>query len=189
MNRKTRMASALTLAGVLLSSFPAPALATSPLLSGYGAPGAGEQTIIGSTLINGPRGGAGSGRSAGTGGSSRATQASAGEGLAVGAETTPPTGAVGKSGSTGSRGSSGRGASISGRGASIGGGVRRAQRNAPRQTSAYPNKYVYSNSARSAAVSSPALGISSDDLLLLVSMLAGLGLLTALTKRLAGLQA
>ena len=37
---------------------PAPALASS-LLSGYGGPGQGNQAILGSALVNGPRGGAG----------------------------------------------------------------------------------------------------------------------------------
>ncbi|TMK97734.1 MAG: hypothetical protein E6G34_08530 [Actinobacteria bacterium] len=37
---------------------PAGALA-SPLLSGYGGPGAGSQVILGSALVNGPRGGGG----------------------------------------------------------------------------------------------------------------------------------
>ena len=66
MNRNIRIASALALAGFLAALAPLAAYAGSPLLSGYGGPGAGEQAIVGSTLIGGPRGGAGSGGSLGS---------------------------------------------------------------------------------------------------------------------------
>jgi hypothetical protein len=45
-------------------AIPAGALA-SPLLSGYGGPGEGSQVILGSALVNGPRGGGGGSSSGG----------------------------------------------------------------------------------------------------------------------------
>lgn len=47
-----------TLLSVVVLALPAQrALASAPLLSGYGGPGAGEQAIIGAQLVNGPKGG------------------------------------------------------------------------------------------------------------------------------------
>lgn len=57
--------------GVLLCAvcLAAPAgAAASPLLSGYGGPGAGSQVILGSALVNGPRGGGGGGGGSANGG-------------------------------------------------------------------------------------------------------------------------
>jgi hypothetical protein len=56
----------LTIAGAsvalaLASALPATAALAGPLLSGYGGPGAGNQALLGSALLNGPSGGAGSG--------------------------------------------------------------------------------------------------------------------------------
>ncbi len=68
MTRKIWISSALALATAMLVLAPMPAFAGSPLLSGYGGPGAGEQAVIGSTLIGGSRGG-GAGGSSGSGGS------------------------------------------------------------------------------------------------------------------------
>ena len=63
------------IAVALAVALPTPALAKS-LLSGYGAPGEGNQAILGSALLNGPRGGGGSGGgSANPSGSSSATGA------------------------------------------------------------------------------------------------------------------
>ena len=57
MTRKIWISSVLALAAAMLVLAPATAFAGSPLLSGYGGPGAGEQAIIGSTLIGGSGGG------------------------------------------------------------------------------------------------------------------------------------
>jgi hypothetical protein len=46
---------------VLSAGMTASAQASSSLLSGYGGPGSGSQVILGSTLLNGSRGGGGSG--------------------------------------------------------------------------------------------------------------------------------
>ncbi len=59
MSRKSKIAPALTLTCLVLAAAPVAAFASSPLLSGYGGPGAGAQAIIGSTLSGGSSGGAG----------------------------------------------------------------------------------------------------------------------------------
>jgi hypothetical protein len=46
-----------------------PATAAGPLLSGYGGPGAGAQTILGAALLNGPAGGSGGGSGTSSGNS------------------------------------------------------------------------------------------------------------------------
>ncbi len=53
-------------------ALPAPALASS-LLSGYGGPGQGNQAVLGSALLNGPKGRGGSGSSGGSGSASSST--------------------------------------------------------------------------------------------------------------------
>jgi hypothetical protein len=55
---------AALLAGVC-AAVPTAALAGGPLLSGYGPPGAGAQTIVGAALLNGPKGGSGGGSTGG----------------------------------------------------------------------------------------------------------------------------
>lgn len=72
MKRQRTIVSTLALLVGICAAAPAAALAGPPLLSGYGGPGAGAQTIVGAALVNGPGGGSsGGGSSAGgsTGGS------------------------------------------------------------------------------------------------------------------------
>ncbi|HEY3759776.1 MAG TPA: hypothetical protein VGL37_08435 [Solirubrobacteraceae bacterium] len=69
MKRHRTIAATLTLLASTMLAGPAVADASGPLLSGYGPPGAGTQTILGASLINGP-GGGGSG-----GGGATATSA------------------------------------------------------------------------------------------------------------------
>ncbi len=64
---------------------PAAAAAGGPLLSGYGAPGAGAQAIIGATLLNGPGGGSGGNSSGGESGGNSAV-GSPGVGSASGSQ-------------------------------------------------------------------------------------------------------
>lgn len=61
---------AMSLLAGLAASAPAGALASGPLLSGYGGPGAGAQAIVGAALLNGPGSGGGSANSGSSGGSS-----------------------------------------------------------------------------------------------------------------------
>jgi len=53
--------STLLIALLALLAMPATALGASPLLSGYGGPGAGEQVVLGSTYVSPPPGGSGGG--------------------------------------------------------------------------------------------------------------------------------
>jgi hypothetical protein len=66
-----RSASKFTPIGALvLVALMVPAASASPLLSGYGGPGQGNQVILGSALLNSHSGGGGRGGSSGSGGSS-----------------------------------------------------------------------------------------------------------------------
>jgi hypothetical protein len=86
--------------GTLLAAaaaLPGSALA-SPLLSGYGGPGQGNQALLGSALINGPKGGGG-----GSSGSTTSTTGIAETGEASSeAQATPGGTGSGKGGGTGS---------------------------------------------------------------------------------------
>jgi hypothetical protein len=177
MNRKIRIATALALVGALSVSAPAVSLAGSPLLSGYGGPGAGEQAIVGSTLLNGPRGGSGPG-----GGQGRVNSTATGVGASGAIQSTRKGESISRAHTPPAQ----RGSSSSGqgshRGASHAGG-----------SSAYKpsvgvnhGAYAYTGSPRSA--DSSVFAISTGDLLLLVATLTTLALVGALTMRLGRLQ-
>jgi hypothetical protein len=70
----------ITVLALCAVALPASALA-GPLLSGYGAPGAGNQVILGATLLNGPSNGgsAGGGGSTAGGGEASSLSAQSGE--------------------------------------------------------------------------------------------------------------
>jgi hypothetical protein len=93
MKRHRTIASTLVLLAGTLAA-PSAALASGPLLSGYGPPGAGAQTILGASLVNGPSGGSGGG-SGGAG--SGATGAGA---IGGGASASGTAGAAGHSAAT-----------------------------------------------------------------------------------------
>lgn len=141
------------------------------LLSGYGGPGDGSQAILGSTLLNSPGGRSGSG-----GGSSGA-QASASASVPQPARSGSGGRPAGRD--TGaSRGSRGRG----GAGAPAGAGSTRSRR--ARGGGAQPDSV--SPLARDAAsVHTPALGITSSELALLIGVAAGLAAMWAATRRMA----
>jgi hypothetical protein len=87
MKRHRTIAATLTLLVSALLAAPVAADASGPLLSGYGPPGAGTQTILGASLINGPGGGAGGSGASGAGASARtassATSVAAAESLSA----------------------------------------------------------------------------------------------------------
>src|SRR6478609_6818688 len=158
MNRKIRTATALTVISLLVASAPAAASTRSLLLSGYGGPGAGEQAIICSTLLNVPRGGAGG--SGGSGGAGGVTSSAAGVGIAVGAA--PLHGvASGIGSSRSSHSSRSNGAQVDRAGA----------RPHPSPPGSVPT-------------GSSAIGLSSGDTLLLTGTILALALIGALTVRL-----
>jgi len=80
----------------LTAALPAPCLASS-LLSGYGGPGQGNQAILGSALVNGPRSGGGGG----SGGASGSSSAKGGAGTASTTATGTGSSATGASGGSG----------------------------------------------------------------------------------------
>src|ERR1700722_16581690 len=193
MTRKIWISSVLAVASAMLVLAPTTAFAGSPLLSGYGGPGAGEQAILGSTLIGGSRGGGASG-SSGSGGAGGASLSGS-----AGASTSGSGGA--SSGGTSSTGSgSADGSKVGAANADSGSGARA---NAPKgkATSRAPRSgrgtgglgrtgsaYVYPTSQGSIPSASPFSGIPSGAVLLLIGVLATLGLVAALTLRLSRLQ-
>jgi hypothetical protein len=177
MNRNIRIASALALAGFVLAVAPLGAYAGSPLLSGYGGPGAGEQAIVGSTFLGGPRGGAGPGGSRGSGGAGNLAGFSSGSGAARSGA-----GARG-AGQAGGTFASGRGASSKTASDNPG----RASQTARYQTGR-ERRYVYPSAPASAQSDSSAIDISNGDILPLIGIATTLALLGAFTVRLARLQ-
>lgn len=185
MHQKTKIASALISALALTAAAfalaPSLAFAGSPLLSGYGGPGAGEQAILGSTLLGGQGGGSGSGGpsggSTGEGGGTGAASSSAAAGGSFAPSSSPSgTGSARAGEVTGKRRLHGglsapRGAGIPARTGSPG-----------------VSAYVYPSTLRAALYDSPALGISGGDLLAVVATIATLALLGVLTIRLGRLQ-
>ncbi len=189
MTRKIWISSALALAAAMPVLAPTAAFAGSPLLSGYGGPGAGEQAVIGSTLIGGSGGGGASGSSGsgGSGGSSGAslsgsegaTTSSTGGGSSTGSGSASGSAVGAANAGSGSHGTTAKGGATSrvpqgGRSIGVGGGA--------------ANAYVYATSQGSVASASPLSGLSSGDVLLLVGILATLGLIAVLTLRLSRLQ-
>jgi hypothetical protein len=145
-----------------------------PLLSGYGGPGQGSQTILGSVLVKGSHGGGGG--SAGAGGAASASA---------------PAGASG-AGSAGASGASSAGAH--GAGVPTGTGGAQSSRSgaegvrSPTGQSAAepaPATGVYTASERAAAPTSQALGITGEDLALVILVLGTLLCTGVLTGRLA----
>ena len=180
--RRIVSAAALTLA--LWAAAPVNTPANS-LLSGYGGPGAGNQAIIGATLLNGSsgKGGGGDGSTSGSSSSSR-------NGEQSGAGESPSPGATGVGDKTASRG----GASGRSTGRRHAGQNKRPTSEDPARRSdagnasagavrAYPASSV--GRARAGAVESETLGLSRDDLLLVLLALAGLAFTGVLTRRLA----
>ena len=185
MTRKIWISPALVLATAMLVLAPTTAFAGSPLLSGYGGPGAGEQAILGSTLIGGSRGGGASG-SGGSGGASLSGSAGA---------STSGSGGTSSTGSGSVRGSkvgtANAGSSSGARGnASKGGATSRAPRSrrATGVVGGSVSAYVYPTSQDSIPSASPLSGISSGGVLLLIGILATLALVAVLTLRLSRLQ-
>ncbi len=186
MNRKIWIASTLALVCAICAlpiAPPAVALASSPLLSGYGGPGAGEQALIGSTLLGGSHGGSGSA------GSPRSAAGSSGSGGSGGAPATANL--LSRSGASASAGGAAGGGSGSSSGHVRGratAGSQTARNDGSSASPADAEAFVYPSSPSSAPASSSALDLSSGDVLALVGIAASLALLGALTVRLSRLQ-
>jgi len=107
MKRHRTILHLVTLLAGLCALAPATATAGGPLLSGYGGPGAGAQTIIGAALLNGPNGGSGGGSggsSSSSSGGGPAGGISSGRSSSTGASSGNSAGGSSKSSSRNSRG-------------------------------------------------------------------------------------
>ncbi|MFI4991351.1 MAG: hypothetical protein ACHQHO_10630 [Solirubrobacterales bacterium] len=150
------------------------ALASS-LLSGYGGPGQGNQAILGSALLNRPGGGSGS---SGSGSGDSSSLASSPGGSTTSSEAAASSG-------TGSTTRSAAGHEASGAQASGAHGGSQAHRSATRPASPPGIADVYAAAERNrSAPSTPALGLSGVDLLLIVLVLGMLALIGVLSRRL-----
>jgi hypothetical protein len=149
---------------VALSAALASAAQASSLLSGYGGPGQGSQAILGSALLNGPPGGGG----AGTGGASQGANG-------------PSTVAVGRVTSTGSGVATGATSPTAG-------GRHRAPRNGEREgqrEKAAAASSLYPASERlPAGQQSTALGLSSEDVVLMILAACAVVLIAVFVRRL-----
>ena len=188
MNRVLRIASALALASFVSVLAPAIAAAGSPLLSGYGGPGGGEQSILGSALLGGagPGGSSGSGGSGGVGrgGSGGTTSGGSGTGLARATGSAEGLSSAG----TGGTGAGGVASRPGGGSTSTRGGARTGRNASTPAHGAATRAYVYPSSLRLASADSSVLEISGGDVLLLVATIATLGLVGVLTIRWGRLQ-
>ncbi len=152
--------------------------AASPLLSGYGGPGQGSQQILGAALLGGGSGGA-SGGGGSTGGKPGGSSGSSRYGERSAESESSGTGAPGANVTKGGGGTAprhaGGGSSSRGTGAGEASGA---------GASAYP-----AAPAEQASVATPVgaqtLGLSGDDLLLVVLALAALAFTGFLTRQLA----
>ncbi|HEX8715292.1 MAG TPA: hypothetical protein VF706_06950 [Solirubrobacteraceae bacterium] len=161
---------------------PVPAQASS-LLSGYGGPGQGNQAILGSALVNGPRGGGGGSGSSSSGSSGEAGSSQAapsGEGATSGGATGGGGAGSGK-GSSGKDKSGGASAPRAGGQARTGGGA-----TAEGKSKTIGAASFYPASERiPAGASNGTLGLSGGDLALIVLGFAALAFIGVLTGRIA----
>ena len=168
MTRQQRTTSILLFAVLLALAMPVAASANS-LLSGYGGPGEGNQAILGSALLNTPKGGGGGSSGGGGGGVSQASGTQPSEAVA-------PQSAHGSS--AGKKGSTARPSK----------GARTTKRATREATSpeAQGSAVIYPAASREeAAGGSRALGLSGADFVYIILALGVLALTGFLTARVA----
>jgi len=167
------------LLAALVAVAPSCASANS-LLSGYGGPGAGNQAILGSTLIGGGGSAGGGGSSASSGsGSTGSTSSSAGS--AAGAEATG-------GGEAASADSSGRGATEGGAAGKAAGSAAGSRRGHGKASGGAAHAYPVTpldDASKQTSAGSGALGFSAADFGYLLLVLAVLGATGIVTRRLA----
>jgi len=165
----------------LISGLLVPASSSaSALLSGYGAPGAGDQAILGSALVGGSgANGGGNGRgSSNSGGQGQGGAGVAASGAGPSNRTGTPNGAHDGSASA-------RNSAVGTHRNSIGAGGS-TQNASEASRSAYGTSAGTHVSVASAAdVDSGTLGLSASDLLIILMVAGGLALTGGLTRRLA----
>jgi hypothetical protein len=165
MNRHIKVIPIVGLSLAVVLALPVTGLAN-PLLSGYGGPGQGSQAILGSALLNGPRGGGG-----GAGGANGSSSAGVGSGGGGAVAATHGSGASTRSAAGGQGTASGRSAIGAG-----GQGDRHASVGAAG---------IYPASERDlAGQSEGALGLSADDLLYIIFAFGALAFAGVFTRRL-----
>jgi hypothetical protein len=144
-----------------------------PLLSGYGGPGEGNQAILGSALLNGPGGGGGGGRGGAGGVGTRA-----GSQVANGSSST-----VAAAGTTSSPSSVTTDAT-----STLGGTRQRAPRKEARargrQKPAVASSFYPASETLPAGQQSTALGLSGEDLVLLILAACAVVLIGAFVRQL-----
>jgi hypothetical protein len=160
----------------LVVALPGAAQASS-LLSGYGGPGQGNQAILGSALVNGPRGGGGGG----SGGASEPSSGSSTTGAE--AESSSPASGAGRGGTSEPSGSSGAGKGASGKrhGAARRAAGKQAQDGAGEASSTAAG--FYPASERIPAGEPGALGLSGADLIFVILAVGTLVFTGVLTRR------
>jgi hypothetical protein len=168
MTRHRKITPAVGLCLALAVVIPGAAQA-SPILSGYGGPGQGNQAILGSALLNSPSGGGGGGSAGGGSGASGAT----GE-IALPATTTS-VGAARTSHGSASKQSPARGQS-----SPVGSSPQRAAQARVDAASAY-----LAAERGHPAGQSGALGLGGQDVLYIILALAALAMVAVFTRRLA----
>lgn len=168
-----------TLAIAAALALPAAAASGSPLLSGYGGPGAGEQQLVSGGLVGGG-GGSGSGRGGGPGASTPGSSGSGGQSSQGGAVGGATGGSGGSGGAQGAAGGSRAGSTGSGRARR--GGRPSGARGGGSGAHAVDATHVVT------AVPSSTLGLSGGQLLLAAILALALLLSAWATRRLAGLK-
>jgi hypothetical protein len=173
-----------TLAAVAAAIVPASAQASS-LLSGYGGPGQGNQAVLGSALLKGPKGkGGGSGGS----GYSLSDGASAGTGESSGRDSSAGSAAGGGSGS-GTGGGSATGSGHAGATRATGsdrarGSSRRSSRTSRASTIVSAQSFYPAAERVPSAQQGGVLGFSTKGVLYIILAAGALALLAVLTRRL-----
>jgi hypothetical protein len=174
MTRHHRTISIVVFVALLVAATPSMALANS-LLSGYGGPGEGNQAILGSALVNTPKGGGGGG----AGGSSGGQVSSSAP-----AESASPQSAGGASSQAG--GASGAGKSTSaGRAKQRAAARKRGDRGATGSNAGSRAVIYPAASSELATGGSRTLGLSGADFAYIILALGVLALTGFLTMRLA----
>lgn len=167
------------LALMAMFAMPSSALAGSPLLSGYGGPGAGEQQIVGGGLVGGGRGGSNGGSGGGSSSGSAQSQP-AGQTEAAGNGAQQP--------ETGSHGQGHRSAAAAGKGMHNRSDARSPRRSSSasgagaRRSNGSTQKRPATNvRAIELASATSTLGLSGSDVLMVVSAAVALIAIAAAT--------
>lgn len=168
----------------LVMALPAPALASS-LLSGYGGPGQGNQAILGSALVNGPRGGGSGGAGAGSSTPARSSGGEAGEATSTtGSGSTSATSPRSGSSARSSSGASPAGGAGSGQGHSVRGGQGATSSSTRARARAGAGGFYPAAERLPAGTGSGPLGLSGAELIYVILALGALVSMGVLMRRL-----